>query len=64
MLSTVALIIYEHILTAQEEYQVIWKRKLSLPTVLYILNKYSLLGIGALYIISPYLVWIPMDHVR
>ncbi|KAI0702705.1 hypothetical protein C8Q76DRAFT_632548, partial [Earliella scabrosa] len=53
-----ALIIYEHILTAQQEYQVIWKRKLSLPIVLYILNRYALLGVGALYIITSYLVWL------
>ncbi|KAI0702692.1 hypothetical protein C8Q76DRAFT_573020, partial [Earliella scabrosa] len=59
-----ALIIYEHILTAQQEYQVIWKRKLSLPIVLYILNRYILLGVGGLYIFCSNLVWLPMDHVR
>lgn len=60
---TAALIVYEHILTGQQEYQVIWKRKLTIPIVLYLLNRYTLLSIGVLYIFWSYLVWVPMDHV-
>ncbi|KAH9916400.1 uncharacterized protein BXZ73DRAFT_81084 [Epithele typhae] len=48
----VALLLYEHALTFADEYRVIWRRKLSIPTCLFILNRY-----GALVYILGLLLW-------
>ncbi|KAI0668954.1 hypothetical protein C8Q78DRAFT_978330, partial [Trametes maxima] len=38
-----AIVVYEYLLTFQMERRVIWNRKLTVPTVLYLLNRYTLL---------------------
>ncbi|KAI0706033.1 hypothetical protein C8T65DRAFT_830496 [Cerioporus squamosus] len=43
---SVALIVYEHLLTAMQEYRVVWKRKMSIPMVLFVVNRYGLLLFG------------------
>ena len=57
-----ALIAYELILTAREEYQVIWKRGFSLPVLLFVINRYSALILGILNVIY-YLRWWESDQV-
>ncbi|KAI0681905.1 Six-hairpin glycosidase-like protein [Cerioporus squamosus] len=51
-----ALIVYEHLLTAMQEYRVVWKRKMSIPMVLFVVNRYGLLLFGIVYVLST-LVW-------
>ncbi|TFK82233.1 hypothetical protein K466DRAFT_500682, partial [Polyporus arcularius HHB13444] len=50
------LIVYEHLLTFLQEYRVIWRRKISIPMVLFIINRYGLLAFGITYALST-LVW-------
>ncbi len=57
-----ALAAYEHILTAHQEYQVIWKRKVSVPMILFVINRYLLLVHGFFYLLW-YLVWWQSDLV-
>lgn len=40
---TSALILYEHLITISQEIEVIWKRSRSLPTALFLLNRYNTL---------------------
>ncbi|RDX46039.1 hypothetical protein OH76DRAFT_1485822 [Lentinus brumalis] len=54
---SVALIVYEHLLTIVQEYRVIWRRKLSIPMVLFIVNRYGLLAFGVIYALSTLLWW-------
>ena len=51
------LIVCEHMSTAQEEYRMVWKRKLSLPTALFLINRYVLLFIAVIYPLSTLLWW-------
>ncbi|KAL1937946.1 hypothetical protein VTO73DRAFT_12696 [Trametes versicolor] len=44
----VALIVYEYLLTVRVESKVIWRRKLTIPTTLFLINRYIL----ALYALS------------
>lgn len=50
------LIIYEHILTAEQEYRMIWKRKFSVPCALFLVNWYTLLLVAIFNILS-YMIW-------
>ncbi|RPD52569.1 hypothetical protein L227DRAFT_558591 [Lentinus tigrinus ALCF2SS1-6] len=54
---SVALIVYEHLLTVMQEYRVIWQRKISVPMVLFIINRYGLLAFGIIYLLSTFLWW-------
>ena len=47
-----ALILWEHTITFCEEIQFIWRRGLSAVTVLFVVNRYSVLWYGALNIIA------------
>ncbi|KAI0744500.1 hypothetical protein C8Q76DRAFT_687899 [Earliella scabrosa] len=40
-----------------EEYRMVWKRKLSLPTALFLINRYVLLFIAVMYPLSTLLWW-------
>ena len=42
-LTSVALTVYEHLLSFDAELRVIWRRKLNLPNLLFLLNRYLLL---------------------
>ena len=59
---SVALIVYEHLITILQEYKVIWRRKISVPMVLFVINRYGLLTFGLLYLLSTF-VWWPDDLV-
>ncbi|KAI0752010.1 hypothetical protein C8Q74DRAFT_1308021 [Fomes fomentarius] len=56
-LSSTLLIIYEHILTAEQEYRMIWKRNFSVPCVLFLVNRYTLLLVSILNILSYWIWW-------
>ena len=58
----VALIVYEHLITILQEYQVIWRRKISIPKVLFVINRYGLLTFGIVYLLSTFMWW-PDDLV-
>ncbi|RPD60914.1 hypothetical protein L227DRAFT_610989 [Lentinus tigrinus ALCF2SS1-6] len=42
----IGLIVYEHLLTLEDERRVIWARPWSIPTILFLLNRYLLLLFG------------------
>ncbi|KAI0752011.1 hypothetical protein C8Q74DRAFT_1211700, partial [Fomes fomentarius] len=46
-----ALVLYEHMISAQQEYQVIWRRKFSVPMVLFVVNRYLLVIHSVLFIL-------------
>ncbi|KAI0744529.1 hypothetical protein C8Q76DRAFT_3515 [Earliella scabrosa] len=66
--ASVVLIVCEHISTAQQEYEMVWKRKLSLPTALFIINRYVLMILAAIYPLSTLAWWqddwLPSDFER
>ncbi|TBU46843.1 hypothetical protein BD309DRAFT_953302 [Dichomitus squalens] len=56
-MACVALIIYEYILTFPAEHRVIWKRRLTIPTVLFLLNRYCLMLFGLSIALWAFVVW-------
>lgn len=57
-----ALVLYEHMISVQQEYQVIWRRKFSVPMVLFVVNWYLLVIHSVLFILW-YLMWFENDVV-
>ncbi|KAI0702701.1 hypothetical protein C8Q76DRAFT_632572, partial [Earliella scabrosa] len=58
----VVIVIYEHIFTAQEEYRVIWRRSFSAPSVLFLINHYTLLVVSIMYLTTCF-AWWPDDYI-
>ena len=54
---TQALILYEHLLTLEQERRAIWTRPWSIPTVLFILNRYLLLLFGLAVFLWGFVSW-------
>ncbi|KAI0702680.1 hypothetical protein C8Q76DRAFT_755343 [Earliella scabrosa] len=52
-----ALIIYEHLLTVHEESRVIWRSRYTVPTVLFFINRFALLAVAGLYLVSSFNWW-------
>lgn len=52
-----ALIVYEYLLTIQSEHRVIWGRKLTVPTALFLINRYSLLLLALSISLWAFVAW-------
>ena len=52
-----ALILYEHLLTLEQERRAIWARPWSIPTVLFLLNRYLLLLYGLALYLWGFVTW-------
>ncbi|KAI0632761.1 hypothetical protein C8Q77DRAFT_1119605 [Trametes polyzona] len=53
----VALVLYEYLLTIRAEAKVVWGRKLTVPTVLYYINRYTLLLLGLAIALWGFVEW-------
>ncbi|RPD76901.1 hypothetical protein L226DRAFT_459825, partial [Lentinus tigrinus ALCF2SS1-7] len=51
------LIVYEHLLTLEDERRVIWARPWSIPTILFLLNRYLLLLFGLSLLLWGFITW-------
>ncbi|OSD03775.1 hypothetical protein PYCCODRAFT_196323 [Trametes coccinea BRFM310] len=56
-LSCTILIVYEYLLTIDMERRAIWSRKMSAPTVLFYVNRYTLLVFGLALVLWGLVVW-------
>ncbi|KAI0742546.1 hypothetical protein C8Q80DRAFT_1189254 [Daedaleopsis nitida] len=53
-LGCVALVFYEYLLTFRREYRVIWSRRLTIPSLLFLLNRYALFLLAIAILMAEY----------
>ncbi|OSD03795.1 hypothetical protein PYCCODRAFT_1458371 [Trametes coccinea BRFM310] len=55
--ASITLVVYDYLLTCSAELQVVWRRKYSLPSMLYLLNRYGLFVAISVYYLADMVTW-------